>query len=85
VITDFQPNVDVIDVDSIDAKVGAANPGDQDFTFIGDDAFTAAGQVRIVAQGGNTIVQLSTDNDVQAESEIQLTGNVSLAATDFLL
>jgi Ca2+-binding RTX toxin-like protein len=85
VIVDFQTGTDKLDLHAIDAKEGAANSGNQDFSFIGGDAFFAAGQVRVVTEGANTVVQLNTDGDLQAESELQLTGHVDVKVADFIL
>jgi hypothetical protein len=41
--------------------------------------------VDYVVSGANTIVQLSNDADASPESQIQLTGIVSLSALDFYL
>jgi Ca2+-binding RTX toxin-like protein len=69
VIQDF--NGDVIDLHLIDANLGAG--GDQAFSFIGTNAFTAAGQVRFFADGaGNTIVEGNIDNDLHADFQIEL-------------
>ncbi|MFC3632084.1 peroxidase family protein [Paracoccus angustae] len=90
VITDFGTNVagEVIDLSMIDARSGFGNNGDQAFNFIGGTAFNGAnanGGLRIVQQGGNTIVQGSTDSDTAVEFEIELTGLLALAADDFIL
>jgi Ca2+-binding RTX toxin-like protein len=69
VIQDF--SADVIDLHQIDANVNAA--GDQAFSFIGTNAFTAAGQVRFFADGaGNTIVEGNVDNDLHADFQVEL-------------
>jgi Ca2+-binding RTX toxin-like protein len=91
IVTDFQgagvAGGDLIDLRGIDANVSLA--GDQAFAFIGVGAFSGAGQVRIVASGGDTIVAGNIDADLAADFEIQLNG-VNLALTplqigDFLL
>ena len=53
--------------------------------FIGTAAFSAANQVRYTQSGGSTFVQISTDLDATAESIIELTGTINLAAGDFVL
>ena len=82
-ISDFVHNSDKIDVHSIDAKFGAS--GNQDFSFIGTQAFSAEGQVRVVTEGDNTLVQINTTGNDGTESEIQLAGHVTLFAADFVL
>ena len=52
-ITDFAVG-DKIDLSGIDAINGGA---DQTFTFIGTAAFTAAGQLRYLQVGGDTVIQ----------------------------
>ncbi len=74
---------DQIDLADIDANVLVA--GNQAFSWIGSNAFTAAGQLRYA--GG--LLQGSTDGDTAAEFEIQLLGapafSVGGAGTDILL
>src|SRR5262249_49416582 len=61
VIQDFSG--DIIDLSPIDANLGVG--ADQAFSFIGTNAFTAAGQVRFFADGaGNTIVEGNVDNNL---------------------
>ena len=83
VITDFQHLVDRIELDVIDAKAGTA--GDQSFKFIGNANFSGEGQVRVVTEGDHKVVQLNTSGLGGAESEIQLTGLVTVSDGDFLL
>ena len=85
VIGDFQQGIDKIDLHFVDAKTSVGNLGNQDFSFIGGNAFSAEGQVRVFTEGDNTIVQVNNDGDLLAEGEIQLTGNINLAAGDFIL
>ena len=68
-----------------DAKTSVGNLGNQDFSFIGGNAISAQGQVRVFIEGTNTIVQGSNDGDLLPEFEIQLTGTFDLAAGDFIL
>ncbi|HMS84154.1 MAG TPA: calcium-binding protein [Nitrospira sp.] len=74
---------DVIDLKSLDTNIELA--GNQDFTYIGSTAFTAAGQLRYA--GG--LLQGNTDADAAAEFEIELVGAPALtvggAGTDILL
>ena len=93
VITDFtqgSPGVgDVIDISAIDAKTGASNPGDDDFTFIGVQNFTGAkGQLRESFSNGNTIVSGDVNGDGHADFSIALKGLFLLSGTpgvDFIL
>jgi hypothetical protein len=50
-IADFTHLADDLDLSTIDARAGVA--GNQAFTFIGDDAFTASGQIRGVGVGAD--------------------------------
>jgi Ca2+-binding RTX toxin-like protein len=83
IVTDFARGQDRIDLVSIDAKPAVA--GNQAFAFIGTRAFTAAGQVRYSYEGDHTVVQASTDADRVPELELQLSGHVTLTASDFYL
>jgi Ca2+-binding RTX toxin-like protein len=83
IIEDFVRGSDTIDVGGVDASRGGA--GDQDFTFIGTRAFSGASQLRIAREGGDTVVQGSTDLDRAPEFEIVVRGNLALAADDFVL
>ena len=82
-ITDFQLDIDIIDLSDIDARVGTA--GNQAFSWIGGAAFTAAGQLRYSYSGTDTIISANTDSDAAAESQIVLTGRFALIAGDFVL
>jgi hypothetical protein len=83
VIHDFSG--DLLHLVQIDANLNVAT--DQAFSFIGTNAFTAAGQVRFFADGaGNTIVEGNMDNILGADFQIELrsfTGQ--LQTSDFLL
>lgn len=84
VITDFShAEGDKLDLHFVDAKVGA--PQDQAFAFIGDQAFTADGQVRFFVEGDHTLVEANTTGSSGTEMQIELTGNVNLMAGDFIL
>jgi serralysin len=63
---------DIIDLRLVDANTGAT--GDQGFTWRGNSAFNAPGQVRWYASGTDRILAGSTDADTQAEFEIALIG-----------
>lgn len=85
ICTDFTHNVDTISLETIDAVPGGL---DNDFTFIGNVAFSggAATEVRFFLSGANVIVQVDdNDADAVADMEIQLTGAgpVGINASDF--
>lgn len=82
-ITDFQLDIDIIDLSDIDARVGTV--GNQAFSWIGGAAFTAAGQLRYTYSGSDTIISANTDSDSAAESQIVLSGHFVLIAGDFVL
>jgi Ca2+-binding RTX toxin-like protein len=75
---------DRIDLSFIDANTTAA--GNQAFTF-GAGAFTAAGQVRVSAQGAGTYLVLGNTDGVVTTTEFALvvTAANALAAGDFVL
>jgi Ca2+-binding RTX toxin-like protein len=84
----FSEGVDKIDVSTIDANVNLA--GNQAFKFIGTAPLTGAGQISVFDDaGGKTIIQLSTDGDSAAESEIQVNDGAATATSwssaDFIL
>lgn len=84
VITDFSRSQrDKIQFDVMDADVKKS--GDQDFTFIGTKAFTAAGQIRYEKSGGDTIVYGNIDSDKTPEFAFVLDLSISLKASDFIL
>ena len=61
-------------------------PGEPTFQFIGEGQFTGAGQVRFFQAGGDTFVEVNTDDTVPgAEMRIVFDLPVSLQAGDFLL
>ena len=75
---------DRIDLSAVDAN--AQVTGDQAFQFIGQDAFTAAGQVRFFKAAGDTVVEVNTDNAAAgAEMRIEIDPVVNFQATDFVL
>ena len=74
---------DRIDLSLIDADSGLA--GDQAFAFIGADAFTAAGQVRVRAVTGSIRVDLNLDGDAGVEMAILVRPAQELGAGDFIL
>ncbi|MEQ1535734.1 MAG: peroxidase family protein [Burkholderiaceae bacterium] len=90
-ITDFATiassalNGDVINLNAIDANTALLAIGNQDFTFIGTAAFTAAGQIRYVVSGADTIIQGNVNAGLGADFSIQLSGLHTLGAADFVL
>jgi Ca2+-binding RTX toxin-like protein len=87
VIADFNPaQGDRIDLGAIDAVPGG---GDDAFVFIGTAAFTngATGQIRAMASGANTVidVDLGNDGNALADMRIILAGLFTLTASDFIL
>lgn len=76
---------DRLDLSTIDARTGAA--GNQQFTLLASEgaAFTGAGQVRFLQEGGDTLVEANVDADRTAELQVRLAGLEELAATDFVL
>jgi hypothetical protein len=85
IVTDFQHNVDKVDLSGIDASKTLA--GNQAFSFIGAAGFTTEAQVRIAfdVNQGITLIQGNTDTDVAPEIEVQLNGLLTTSAADFVL
>lgn len=86
VITDFTKGQDKIDLSSIDANSRLS--GDQAFTFLANDnqSFTKkAGELAWHTESGRTIVQGDVNGDGIHDFEIQLTGQIQLGASDFIL
>ena len=85
VITDFlRSQGDRISLSAIDSNSAAA--GNQAFAFIGAAAFSqVAGQLRYEASGGNTTIFGDVNGDGLADLQIQLSGQLSLVAADFVL
>jgi Ca2+-binding RTX toxin-like protein len=69
---------DKIDLSTIDANVTI--DGDQAFQFISTAPFSAPGQVNVFDDAGNTIIQLNTDFDLFAESQIQVNDGATVAS-----
>lgn len=94
-ITDFARGSDVIDLRGIDANVASSNAGgDQQFRFMGTDPFSRfdfdgfnPGEIRYEynAATNTTVVLGNIDFDGDVEFALQLTGNIALTASDFLL
>jgi Ca2+-binding RTX toxin-like protein len=83
-VADFShAQLDKLSLFETDANAGVA--GDQAFSFVGQAAFSAAGQVRFFLEGDHTVVELNTAGASGAEAQIELAGDVNLAAGDFFL
>ena len=82
-ITDFQEDIDYINLSRIDANVLAG--GNQAFQFIGARAFSAAAQLSYGFAGSDTIISANTDYDAAAEFQIVLNGRHYMIAGDFIL
>lgn len=84
-ITDFSHNRDNIDLHTIDANTKKA--GNQNFKFIGKDAFhKIAGELHFRYEGGSkTIVEGDVNGDGRADFQIELAGHKTLTAGDFIL
>ncbi len=78
---------DKISFTAIDANAVVA--GNQNFAFISTAAFSAAGQIRVIESGGNTIIQGNVDANLVADFEILVQDGAPLAANwvagDFFL
>ena len=83
IISDFQPDLDIINLATIDAIAGTA--GNQQFTFIGGAGFTAAGQVNFTHAGGDTIITANVNSDLAADFRIVIDGIFTPIAADFVL
>ncbi|WP_165586985.1 calcium-binding protein [Pseudaestuariivita atlantica] len=85
VITDFVTGVDRIEIGRLDADT--TRGGNQDFDWIGRTGFSGTpGELRYFNSAqGNTIIQADTDGDGASDFEIELTGTMDLAVTDFLI
>ncbi|MDB5524585.1 MAG: 5-Nucleotidase domain protein [Rhizobium sp.] len=80
-IFDFTKS-DTIDLTGFDANT--TKNGDQDFTFIGDDAFhNKAGELRFVEEKSDTYIYGDTNGDGKADFAIHLDDAVSLKAGYF--
>jgi Ca2+-binding RTX toxin-like protein len=82
-IEDFTQGEDRIDLKGIDAKAGTG--GNQKFSFIGNSAFTAEGQLRAVQLGADTLIEGNTAGAGGAEFAILVLGTVNFVAGDFIL
>jgi Ca2+-binding RTX toxin-like protein len=84
-IVDFNPLAgDRINLSGIDADITAA--GDQAFTFIGAAGFSGApGEVNFVHVNGETIIQVQTGVEADAELGIRIAGIFTPEASWFVL
>jgi Ca2+-binding RTX toxin-like protein len=84
-IYDFsQSEADKISLSAIDANAKAK--GNQDFTFIGNEAFHhTAGELHTTHVSGNTIVAGDVNGDGKADFSILLRGIFTLTDSDFIL
>jgi len=74
---------DRLDLRAVDANTKKG--GDQNFSFIGQKAFSKEGQVRYEKAKGYTYVYLNTDADKAAEAVIKLKGAIDLSKAWFVL
>jgi VCBS repeat-containing protein len=83
-ISDFNGKAgDRINLRDIDANT--TKKGNQNFSWIGKNDFTKAGQARFEKANGSTYVYLNTDNDKAAEAVIKLKGMLDLQKSWFVL
>jgi Ca2+-binding RTX toxin-like protein len=75
IVTDFNTAQDVLHFTNIDAD--ETQPDDQNFSFRGTEAFTAAGQINWFSNGTDTFIQLNTNADLAADAIVQLNGVLS--------
>jgi Ca2+-binding RTX toxin-like protein len=83
-IRDFRQTQDRLDLSRLDAVLSTPLVNDA-FDFIEDAAFTAAGQVRAVVEGGRTIVTGDVSGDGVADFKFILDGAFTLTDADFVL
>jgi hypothetical protein len=84
-ILDFsRAQADKISLSGIDAN--SVLSGNQAFTFIGAAAFShSAGQLRFDIAGGITTISADVNGDGIADLQIQLSGSITVIASDFVL
>lgn len=77
---------DRIRLDSIDAQESSSG-SDEAFVFIGTGAFTAEGQIRVEADGGDTLIKINTSGSGGAEMTIRIENYApgDITADDFIL
>lgn len=90
VITDFTHGLDDINLRTIDADM--TRGGNQHFTFIGNSQFhREAGELHVVKHNvagtanDKTYIDGDVNGDGRADFRIELTGNVHLTQSDFVL
>ena len=89
VILDFDPDADLINLGAMDANTGRG--GNQAFSFVGEAAFTgAAGELRAELFTYTnlevvTIIQGDLNGDGEGDFQIELRGDHTLTAGDFIL
>jgi Ca2+-binding RTX toxin-like protein len=85
IITDFSHSKsgDLVDLHLIDANTLVA--GNQAFSFVGNNPFTAPGQVRTFTDGVDTFIALNTDKDLDPEGMIRVLGVQTVDAGWFVL
>jgi len=83
VIRDFEPGVDAIDLSVIDADVTLT--GAQDFVFVGNAAFSAAGQLRFVSDGTHGFVLGDVTGDGMADLNLMVWNTPALSVDDLVL
>lgn len=80
IIQSFVSGQDIIDFSAIDANTSTV--ADDSFVFIGNAAFSGAGQIRFA----NGVLQGNVDGSLAADFQIQISGAASLNGnTDFVL
>ena len=73
--------MDRIDLSAIDARPGG---GDDAFVWLGASVHSGAGgTLRMLAQGGNTLIGGDLDGDLADDFQIQISGLVAITAADF--
>ncbi len=85
-IQDFTHLTDKIDLLALDANGALAGNGMFVFQAAVGAAFTGiAGQLHTLVSGANTLIEGDFNGDKVADFQIELTGHVTLAGTDFVL
>lgn len=82
-ITDFTPDVDLIDLSDIDART--TRSGNQEFDWIGSSSYSSSGQLRYSYDGGDTIISGNTDTDTSSEFSLRIDGRFKPIDDDFIL
>jgi hypothetical protein len=82
-ITDFKAGMDHLDLSAFDANT--VRSGDDQFHFVGTDAFVEAGELRFTYDAGKnlTILEGDLDGDHAADFAIEFTGNIQFTSKDF--